>query len=135
MVWVDKFKNSVDTLGKIVYDTMESRCSCWEISEEASRPPPRPQQPGNERADRGKGAGRLCPDYNMGTCQCPSNCQKGDHRCNMMMGPAMARKPCGKPHPANQHVKSVEHARFGKGRGKDKGRGAGRHGGRGRGKY
>ena len=121
LVWVDKFRNSDDTLGKIVYDTMESRCSCWEVSEEAARPPPRPL-PGGELPDRGRYVGRgLCANFNTGKCPCTGDCPQGAHRCNMLVGPPDRRRPCNKDHAALDHTRPPAQNRS-SGRGKDRDR-------------
>ena len=100
-VWLEKYRNSPDTLGTIVKHSFAAREAMWEVSP----PPPPPRAPQNQQHSSSSGSGRaqmrtaekhngkvLCVAWNKGTCQ-RQNCPLM-HRCNKLVG----TKACGRNH-------------------------------------
>ena len=123
-VWVDRYRNTSETLGEVILHTMTTREAMWELPTFEPRKVP-------ERTDKGGGKGRkgelelstkarperppptlkrradalpngtpLCRHYNSGTCQkSPKDCRYA-HRCSVVKADG---KPCAMNHSAKDH--------------------------------
>ena len=117
-VWVDKYRNTTETLGQIIATTLISREAMWEVPQQAlSLPPHAPpnpyvdkQQTGQRRDNNQQGGKRpqlaskmrdgtrLCNAYQTGKCKNES-C-KFAHKCARV---TKQGRVCGQRHPASQH--------------------------------
>ena len=123
-IWVDKFRNGQDALGKVISTVFERREAMWEVSrdmlkgagpDKPGKGPPVPPAPPGKGADRGGGSSSggagmpakladqlrdgslICRKYNRGE-KCGPECQM-KHVCA-----AVCRngRVCGARHPASQ---------------------------------
>jgi hypothetical protein len=120
--WVDRIRNSDETLGEIVHSVFTTREAMWEIP--LTAPPQRTPEPKGlgkgagpggattppntvrEKVvtDWAKGAGalrdgtELCKAYNRGQCRTPK-CPRA-HKCNVVKP---SGRICGAFHPAKEH--------------------------------
>ena len=119
-VWVDKYRNSTESLGQIIAATLVSREAMWEVPSQLAPPPPPAQQPdgGRQRqpnpptrpeggkqqpkkatiANRMRDGTKLCNAYQRGKCKA-QNCQF-THKCGRVL---RGGRVCGQRHPASQH--------------------------------
>ena len=105
-VWVDRFRNSTDTLGEIIQHTLQTREAMWELptpevrqtkTPGGARPelkrkgtpgvgakaqPGEPQ--GRKRADTLRDGTRLCRGFNQGKCSRASGKCNFAHRCSIV---------------------------------------------------
>ena len=121
-VWVDRYRNSSESLGEVILHTMTTREAMWEL------PTPEPRKV-PERADKGGGKGRkgdsttskarperpptafkradalengtqLCRYFNSGSCKVSAKDCKYSHRCSVILA---SGKACGRNHAAKDH--------------------------------
>jgi hypothetical protein len=120
-VWVDRFRNSTETLGEIVVYTMQTREAMWEPptpehrlrapTQAAAGGPPKngaapkskPAKPPAQQAAQGQAEAlrdgtRLCRAFNAGKCT-RKDC-KYKHACNKILA---SGRPCGARHASKDH--------------------------------
>ena len=126
-VWVDRYRNSSESLGEVILHTMTTREAMWELptpeprrvpervdkgggkgrkgdidtasKARPERPPPALKQ-GTKRADALENGTQLCRYYNSSSCKLsPKDC-KYSHRCSIIKADG---KVCGRNHAAKDH--------------------------------
>ena len=127
-VWVDRGRNSSDSLGEVIQHTMETREAMWELPTPESRkaPPPAPggggggkaggtggkgvpgafsktpppKPPPARRADTLRDGTPLCRSFNNGSCTSNAKDCNYAHRCSIV---AKNGRVCGINHSAKDH--------------------------------
>ena len=119
-IWVDKFRNSSESLGAIIHATFERREAMWEPPEGNVKPPPPVKEapgaaaaaaaetpvkkavdvskPPAQVAQLLKDGSKLCGAFNKGNCKAKgTQCAAGKHLCG---GVQQGGRVCGGRHPA-----------------------------------
>ena len=124
-VWVDRFRNTTESLGEIIQYTMQTREVMWELPPPDPRPVPdtppgggkgkgkkgKPSlelaskappavPPKGKRADALRDGTKLCHKYNQGRCTYSAQQCNWAHRCSVVKPNGDA---CGQQHPAVNH--------------------------------
>ena len=124
-VWVDRFRNTTESLDDLTQHTMETREVMWELPPPDPRPPadappgggkgkgkrgkpslelaskaPPAVPPKGKRADALRDGTKLCHRYNQGKCPYSEKLCNWAHRCSMVKPNGDA---CGLAHPAVNH--------------------------------
>ena len=123
-VWVDRYRNSSESLGEVILHTMTTREAMWELPTLEIRKVPdkgdkgggkgrkgdsvettsmaRPERPpaALKRADALENGTMICRYYNSGSCKLSNVDCKYSHRCNIITKTGHA---CGRNHAAKDH--------------------------------